>query len=119
MLCPTCRAPRLRCEAHVKTAHPDGTRTFASQWWRCSGCEATFYAVLTEWTADAWMEHVGYEVAPKRWRRTVATARACPDADDVGCACPAHAQYGTPWFGGTAGEAWRQSQRAWDRPAER
>lgn len=118
MQCPDCDAPRLRCEAHVTTVHPDGRRTFTSQWWKCGRCDESYYGVLTQWTADGWVELVGYEVPGRRYRRTVQTARGCPDPDDVGCACAAHAQYGTPWFGGTHRERWRQSQRAWDHPAE-
>ena len=118
MRCSVCSSTRLRNDASITSIHPDGRRRFTSQWWRCADCDATYYAVLTQWTEDGWVEHVGYHVPAKRYRRTVRHAQECPDPADVGCLCVAHAMYGTRWFGGTHSEAWRASQRVWDRPAE-
>ncbi len=113
MICPDCSLHPLHCHASIASISRDQTRRHTSQWWRCKGCECCFYAVLTEWTTDTWVEHMGYQVDPKRWKRTLPIARACPTPSDGNCRCSAHGQFATPWFGGTAPRVWHHSQREW------
>ena len=111
MLCPECSQHPLQCHASIASYSRDNTRRHTSQWWRCRGCETCYYAVLTEWMDDAWMEHIGYRVDPRRWKRTAPIARACPAPHDGDCRCDAHSQFATPWFGGTAPRVWHHSHR--------
>jgi hypothetical protein len=117
MNCPACAAPKMVCHASLVCTKRDGAQRFSSQWWRCSACEATFYGVLTEWTADGWVEHRGHPVPDKRWRRTLQVARTCPAPLDPACTCTAHQTYATPFFGGTAEIAWETTKGVFEAPA--